>query len=55
MNPWNTYRSRINAHGITKRDSVLQRERAFFKREASCKPFVPSIDRKRNCTQYGCH
>ena len=49
MNPWNTYRSRINAHGITKRDSVLQRERA------PCKPFVPSIDRKRNCTQYGCH
>ena len=48
MNPWNTYRSRINAHGITKRDSVLQRE-------APCKPFVPSIDRKRNCTQYGCH
>lgn len=30
MNPWNTYRSRINAHGITKRDSVLQRERAFL-------------------------
>ena len=30
MNPWNTYRSRINARGITKRDSVLQRERAFL-------------------------
>ena len=27
---------------------------SVFKREASCKPFVPSIDRKRNCTQYGC-
>lgn len=30
MNPWATYTARINARGTTRRDTVLQRERAFL-------------------------
>lgn len=30
MNPWSIYRTRIEAHGSTRRNSVLQRERAFL-------------------------
>lgn len=30
MNVWDTYQSRINAHGTTKRDAILLRERRFL-------------------------